>query len=76
MALDIIRGPAWRFGANVDTDQMAPFHTFMAKWEQTRPALFPAYPGFSMSFEPGGVIVAGKNWGCGSSREQAPANLK
>jgi 3-isopropylmalate/(R)-2-methylmalate dehydratase large subunit len=76
MTSEIIRAGAWRFGDNVDTDQMAPFNTFMASWEKTRPALFPARPGFAMAFETGGVIVAGKNWGCGSSREQAPSNLK
>jgi len=74
--METIRGRAWRFGDNVDTDQMAPFSTFMASWEETRPQIFPARPGFSTAFQRGDIIVAGKNWGCGSSREQAPANLK
>jgi 3-isopropylmalate/(R)-2-methylmalate dehydratase large subunit len=75
-AAGIVRGRVWRFGDNIDTDVMAPFATFIADWETTRPALFPNRPGFSHQVEPGDVIVAGGNWGCGSSREQAPANLK
>jgi len=74
--MEPIRARAWRFADNVDTDQMAPFNTFMASWEDTRPQMFPGRPGFAKAFERGDVIVAGKNWGCGSSREQAPANLK
>jgi 3-isopropylmalate/(R)-2-methylmalate dehydratase small subunit len=39
-------------------------------------AMEPLRPTFSTDFQRGGVIVAGKNFGCGSSREQAPAVLK
>jgi 3-isopropylmalate dehydratase small subunit len=54
--METIRGRAWRFGDNVDTDQMAPFSTFMASWEETRPQIFPARPGFSTAFQRGDII--------------------
>ncbi len=76
MTLANIAGRAWMFGDNLDTDQMAPFVTFTASWEETRPQMFPGRPDFTRDFATGDILVAGKNFGCGSSREQAPNNLK
>lgn len=71
----VIRGRVWVFGDNVDTDVMAPWGVIGRPFEERRPRLFPNRPGFVDQVQPGDVIVAGRNWGCGSSREQAPENL-
>jgi 3-isopropylmalate/(R)-2-methylmalate dehydratase small subunit len=74
----IIRGRVWTFGNNIDTDQIYPGryleiteHDLMAKH-----AMEGADPCFSTEFEAGGSIVAGDNFGCGSSREHAVIALK
>jgi 3-isopropylmalate dehydratase small subunit len=71
-----IAGRVWRFGDNVDTDQMAPLAAMALPIEECRLQLFPDKPEFGRAMSAGDIIVAGDNWGCGSSREQAPANLK
>ena len=74
--MTLIRGKVWKFGDNVNTDVMAPGSTFNTPWEETRKVILHIHPKFTQEAKPGDVIVAGKNWGCGSSREQAAANLK
>lgn len=71
-----IKGRVWKFGDNINTDLMAPGSAYNLPWEQLKRVILHIHPKFSREAEPGDVIVAGKNWGCGSSREQAPANLK
>ncbi len=71
-----IKGKVWKFGDNVDTDVMAPWHSLGEPWEERRKVILHHRPGFVDQVEPGDIIVAGENWGCGSSRENAPANLK
>jgi len=71
-----IKGRVWKFGDNVNTDVMAPGFALGAPWEQLKKLILHIHPKFTQEAKPGDVIVAGKNWGCGSSREQAPANLK
>ena len=71
-----IRGRVWKFGDDVDTDVMAPWNTLSLPWEERRKAVLQIRPEFVEGVQPGDVIVAGRNWGCGSSREQAPENLK
>ena len=69
----------WKFGTDVDTDQILPgrYAPFMRPGEdQGKFAFIEARPDFSKAAEPGDVIVAGANFGCGSSREYAPAALK
>jgi 3-isopropylmalate/(R)-2-methylmalate dehydratase small subunit len=68
-------GRAWLFGDNVDTDQMAPLSAMPLEPSDRRAHLFPSHPRFVEGVQAGDVIVAGRNWGCGSSREQAPQNL-
>jgi 3-isopropylmalate/(R)-2-methylmalate dehydratase small subunit len=70
-----VRGRAWVFGDNVNTDVMAPWNQ-PGDWEQRRKMILATRPDFVAGVKPGDVIVAGRNWGCGSSRETAPANLK
>jgi 3-isopropylmalate dehydratase small subunit len=71
-----IRGRVWKFGDNVDTDVMAPWSTLTQPWEERRRTVLRIRPEFVDRVRPGDLIVAGRNWGCGSSREQAPENLK
>jgi len=72
----VIRGKVWKFGDNVDTDVMAPWNSLGLPWEERRGVILHSRPGFVDQVQPGDIIVAGENWGCGSSRENAPANLK
>ena len=74
--MTFIKGRVWKFGDNVNTDVMAPGFAFNAPWEELKRVILHIHPKFTQEAKPGDVIVAGKNWGCGSSREQAPANLK
>lgn len=74
--MTIIKGKVWKFGDNVNTDVMAPGFAFHAPWEELKKIILHIHPQFNQEVKAGDVIVAGRNWGCGSSREQAPANLK
>jgi len=68
----------WLFGANVDTDQIVPgrYAPYMtSEAELGRYPFIEARPEFSREARPGDVIVAGANFGCGSSREYAPRAL-
>ena len=69
----------WLFGADIDTDQIiagrySPYMTSEASLAQY--AFCEHRPDFAPNVRPGDVIVAGKNFGCGSSREYAPRALK
>ncbi len=72
----IIRGKVWKFGDDVNTDYMSPGFIEDMAWEEARKSILHIHPGFCEGFVAGDVIVAGENFGCGSSRESAPANLK
>jgi 3-isopropylmalate/(R)-2-methylmalate dehydratase small subunit len=66
----------WRLGADVDTDVLAPGHAMKHGIEViARHCLESVRPEFAASVRPGDVIVAGPNFGIGSSREQAAAVL-
>ena len=70
----------WKFGADVDTDQMVPgrYAPYMLKEGQDVKdyAFIEARPDFNREAQPGDIIVATDNFGCGSSREYAPYALK
>jgi len=73
------KGRVWKYGDNVNTDVIfAGKYTYniMPPEEMARHALEDLDPGFAPGVKPGDVIVAGKNFGCGSSREQAAACLR
>jgi len=72
----VIRGRAWKFGDNIDTDVMAPWNTLSLPWEERRKSVLLIRPDFAERVQSGDIIVAGRNWGCGSSREHAPENLQ
>ena len=68
---------AWVLGDNVDTDAIAPGRYMKFGIEKIAPhCLESLLPDFARTVKPGDVVVAGRNFGAGSSREQAPAALK
>lgn len=70
----------WMFGNDVNTDQIVPgrYAPYMLKNEADlrKYPFVEARPDFAPNVQPGDVIVAGRNFGCGSSREYAPLALK
>lgn len=69
-----IKGRVWKYGNDVNTDVIFPgkyTYTVSDPKEMPKYALEDLDPNFADQVQPGDVIVAGKNWGCGSSREQA-----
>jgi 3-isopropylmalate dehydratase small subunit len=72
-----IRGRAWVFGDAIDTDIIIPARYLVLPLDEMKlHAMEPERPEFASGVAPGDVIVGGRNFGCGSSREQAPAVLK
>lgn len=74
-----MKGRVWKYGDNINTDIIFPgkyTYTLMSPEEMARHALEDLDPDFASQVKPGDVIVAGRNFGCGSSREQAAACLK
>jgi 3-isopropylmalate dehydratase small subunit len=73
-----LKGKAYTFGNNIDTDQIYPgrFLELTDHKEIGKHAMKGADPKFPTRFERGGFIVAGSNFGCGSSREHAVITLK
>lgn len=68
----------WKFGAGIDTDQILPgrYAPYMTSEENLGKYPFvEARPEFAPNVQPGDIIVAGANFGCGSSREYAPRSL-
>lgn len=71
-------GHVFKYGDNVDTDVIIParyLNSFDAK-ELASHAMVDIDPEFAGKVQPGDLIVANKNFGCGSSREHAPLCLK
>jgi 3-isopropylmalate/(R)-2-methylmalate dehydratase small subunit len=68
---------AWVFGDDIDTDVLAPGRYMKFGIEEiAKHCLEAVDPSFAASVRPGDVVVAGRNFGAGSSREQAAAALK
>ena len=68
---------AWVFGDNIDTDVIVPGRYMKFGIEEiAKHCLEAVRSDFSQQVTPGDFVVAGRNFGCGSSREQAPAALK
>jgi 3-isopropylmalate/(R)-2-methylmalate dehydratase small subunit len=68
---------AWVLGDNVDTDAIAPGRYMKFGIEEiAQHCLESVRPEFARTVKPGDVVVGGRNFGAGSSREQAPAALK
>jgi 3-isopropylmalate/(R)-2-methylmalate dehydratase small subunit len=73
-----IRGRAHRFGAHVDTDQIIPARYLVTTdpQEMAQHCMEDADPEFVRRVQPGDIIVADVNFGCGSSREHAPIAIR
>ncbi|MEW6262293.1 MAG: 3-isopropylmalate dehydratase [Thermodesulfobacteriota bacterium] len=72
-----ITGKVWKFGHNVDTDAIVPGQYLDAPVQEVAAhALAGLRPEFPSRVRPGDLIVAGSNFGCGSSREHAASVLK
>jgi len=73
-----IVGRAWKFGDDVDTDVIIPARYLYTHDPRVLAAhcLEVADPEFPARVRPGDVVVAGRNFGCGSSREHAPRALQ
>ena len=75
----IIKGNAWAFGNDVSTDDIAPavyLTQYLPPEKLKEIAMEGIEPGFHHKFKPGDLVIAGGNFGCGSSREEAPMALK
>jgi 3-isopropylmalate dehydratase small subunit len=74
---NVMQGKAWRFGDNVDTDQIIPaeYLVTMDPSVLAKHVFAKVRPDFATKVEHGDIIVAGRNFGCGSSREHAPRAL-
>ncbi|HIZ29194.1 MAG TPA: 3-isopropylmalate dehydratase small subunit [Candidatus Adamsella sp.] len=74
-----LRGKAWKFGDNISTDHIAPgrlFHLRSNLQEFAKHVLEDADENFASSMNKGDFVVAGNNFGLGSSREHAPQIIK
>jgi len=72
-------GKAWKFGSDVDTDAIIParyLNTSDPKELAAHCMEDSVHPDFAAKMKPGDIIVADKNFGCGSSREHAPIAIK
>jgi 3-isopropylmalate/(R)-2-methylmalate dehydratase small subunit len=75
--MSVLRGRAWVFGADVNTDVMAPGLYFKSSMdEMARHCLEVLEPRFAREVQPGDIVVAGPRFGVGSAREQAALALK
>jgi len=74
----ILRGRVWKFGDNVDTDVIIPvrYCSTTDVQEFGKHCMEGIDPDFHLKVKPGDVLVAGNNFGCGSSREPAPLAIK
>ena len=70
MKSQILRGKVWKFGDDINTDIISPGEYMDASYEEIgKHAMERAFPGFADTIEKGDIILAGKNFGPGSSRE-------
>ncbi|ACN98464.1 3-isopropylmalate dehydratase, small subunit [Sulfurihydrogenibium azorense Az-Fu1] len=74
----MIRGRVWKFKDDVDTDQIIPARYLVTTdpKELAKHVMEDADPTFPSKVKEGDILVAGKNFGCGSSREHAPLAIK
>jgi 3-isopropylmalate/(R)-2-methylmalate dehydratase small subunit len=72
------KGRIWKFGDNIDTDAIIPARYLTTSVPEVLAAhcMEDADPDFMKKISAGDIIVAGENFGCGSSREHAPIAIK
>lgn len=79
MSAEILKGKAWIFGDGISTDHITPgryFHLRSNLPELAKHVLEDAREDFAQNVRPGDFVVAGRNFGQGSSREHAPTVIK
>ncbi len=71
-------GKVWKFGNDVNTDEIIParYLSLVEPAQLAEHVMEDADPEFPTKVQKGDIIVAGKNFGCGSSREHAPVAIK
>jgi 3-isopropylmalate dehydratase small subunit len=69
---------AWKFGDHLNTDEIIParFNITIDENELASKVFCEVRPDFAPNVQPGDVVVAGINFGCGSSREHAPVAIR
>ncbi|MEE9192373.1 MAG: 3-isopropylmalate dehydratase, partial [Candidatus Aerophobetes bacterium] len=75
----VLKGKTWKFGDGISTDHIAPgryLHLRSNLPELAKHVLEDASPDFAKEMNKGDFVVAGKNFGLGSSREHAPVIMK
>lgn len=76
--MDTLRGRVWKYGTNINTDVIIPgrYCHITDPQELAKYCMADLDSGFVGKISPGDIIVAGGNFGCGSSREVAPLSIK
>lgn len=77
--MNLIKGRVWKYGDDVNTDVIFPGKYVYSVSDPSKMAVHALEdldPEFVKAVRPGDIVIAGKNWGCGSSREQAVTCLK
>lgn len=64
----LIRGRVWKFGDSIETDAINPYYRYPTMAELKQHTMETYRPEFPKEVKPGDVMVAGRNFGCGSSR--------
>ncbi|WP_414469904.1 3-isopropylmalate dehydratase small subunit [Methanobacterium sp. ACI-7] len=73
-----MKGKAWKFGDDIDTDLIVPGRYLVLRDEKdlAEHVMEGADPEFAKKVKPSDVMIGGRNFGCGSSREHAPIAIK
>ena len=74
-----VKGKVWKYGDDVNTDVIFPgkyTYTIKERADMAKVACEDLDPEFTKNAQPGDIIVADENFGCGSSREHAPIAIK
>lgn len=76
--MDRLRGRVWKYGADINTDVIIPgrYCHITDPTELAKYCMADLDPEYVNKMSPGDIIVAGNNFGCGSSREVAPLSIK
>ena len=64
----VIRGRVWKFGDSIETDAINPYYRYPTMEELKLHTMEAYRPEFPQQVKPGDILVAGRNFGCGSSR--------
>ncbi len=64
----LIRGRVWKFGDSIETDAINPYYQYPTMEELKQHTMEVYRPEFPLEVKPGDIMIAGRNFGCGSSR--------